>query len=177
MGNFQSPSLRRLNFFHHHTISDEMLLVVASGDCIFFNCLTFVNLICLISGGLISTIDLATKFGLPGNKMYTLHINTHFLLWGVWALFCLTPMIAIYLGREGWSLYGCLNFRSSHCICNWCWISIVALKVKSDFIIECINYIDQAYYFCVQCFINGGEVGRVEHMVFDARGQAKEGGM
>ncbi len=54
----------------------------------------------------------------------------------MWALSYLTPTIAIYLGKERWNLYGCLNFRSSYYICNWCWISIVALKVESDLIID-----------------------------------------
>ncbi len=49
---------------------------------------------------------------LPCNKMYTLHVNIHFLLWGVRALCCLTPTIVIYFRKEGWNLYGCLNFRS-----------------------------------------------------------------
>jgi hypothetical protein len=48
-------------------------------------------------------------FGLHGNKMYTLHVNTHFLLWGVWVLCCLTPIINIYLRRLRWNLYRCLN--------------------------------------------------------------------
>jgi hypothetical protein len=46
--------------------------------------------------------------------------------------------------------------------------------VESDFIVEYINYINQAYCSYVQCFINGGEAGRVD-MVFDAKGQVKEG--
>ncbi len=49
--------------------------------------------------------------------------------------------------------------------------------MEFDFIVEYINYINQAYCSCVQCFINGGEVGRVESMVFDARRQAKESEM
>jgi hypothetical protein len=149
---FWSPSLWPPKLFHHHTIGDGMLLVVAlafNGDWNFFSCLTFVNLGRLINNGLISTIDLVMEFGLLGNKMYTLHINTHFLLWGVWALYCLTPTIAIYLGREGRNLYGCLNFKLAYCICNWCWISIIGLKVGSDFIVEYINYINQPYCSCV----------------------------
>ncbi len=77
-----------------------------------------------------------------------MHVNFHFLLWGVWALCCLTPTIAKYLGKERWNLYGCLNFRLAYCICNWCWISIVALKMESNFIVEYINYINQAYCSC-----------------------------
>jgi hypothetical protein len=67
----------------------------------------------------------------------------------VWALCCLTTTIAIYLGKEGWNLYGCLNFKSSYCIYNWCWISIIALKVEFDLIVEYINYINQAYTILV----------------------------
>jgi hypothetical protein len=66
--------------------------------------------------------------------------------WGVYALCCLTLTIAICLGGEGWNLYVCLNFRLSYCICNWCWISIIALKV--EFIVEYINYINQTYCSC-----------------------------
>jgi hypothetical protein len=86
-----------------------------------------------------------------GNEMYTyVHVNTHFLLWGVWANLCyLTPTTVRYFGREGWNLYGCLNFRLSYCICNWCWISIVALKVEFDLIVKYFNYINQAYCFQV----------------------------
>ncbi len=40
---------------------------------------TYVDLGCPMDNGLISTIDLAMKFGLLGNKMYTLHVNIHFL--------------------------------------------------------------------------------------------------
>ncbi len=76
-----------------------------------------------------------------------MHVNTHFLLWGVWAnLCCLTPTIVICLGSEGWNLYGCLNFRLSYCICNWCWISNVALNMEFNLIIKYFNYINQAYY-------------------------------
>jgi hypothetical protein len=32
---------------------------------------------------------------------------------------------------------------------NWCWISIVARKVESTFIIKYLNSIIQAYCFCV----------------------------
>jgi hypothetical protein len=49
--------------------------------------------------------------------------------------------------------------------------------VESDLIIEYLNYINQTYFSCVQCFINGKEVECVESMVFDAKGQTKEGGM
>jgi hypothetical protein len=49
--------------------------------------------------------------------------------------------------------------------------------VKSNLIVEYTNYINQALFFCIQCFIDGGKVKRVESMVFDARGQAREGGM
>jgi hypothetical protein len=52
-------------------------------------------------------------------------------------------------GREGWNLYLCLNFGSSYYFCNWCWISIIALKVEFGFIIKYFNYVNQAYYFCV----------------------------
>ncbi len=47
--------------------------------------------------------------------------------------------------------------------------------MEFDFIVEYINYINQAYCSYVQCFINGGEARCVESMVFDARGQVKEG--
>jgi hypothetical protein len=49
--------------------------------------------------------------------------------------------------------------------------------VEFDLIVEGINYINQAYYFYVQYFINGGKAECVESMVFDVKGQAKEGGM
>ncbi len=49
--------------------------------------------------------------------------------------------------------------------------------MESDLIVEYINCINQAYYSCLQCFIDGRKAERVESMVFDARGQAKEGGM
>ncbi len=49
--------------------------------------------------------------------------------------------------------------------------------MESDLIVEYINCINQAYYSCLQCFIDGRKVERVESMVFDARGEAKEGGM
>jgi len=61
-----------------------------------------------MDGGLISTIDLMTKFDLAikfvdalviKNKPYNL--NSFSLLRGVWGLCCLTPTIAIYFGREG----------------------------------------------------------------------------
>ncbi len=44
----ETPIMWQLNFFGHHTSLD---------------------LGCLIDDGLISTIDLAMKFGLPSNKM------------------------------------------------------------------------------------------------------------
>ncbi len=49
--------------------------------------------------------------------------------------------------------------------------------MKFDIIVEYLNYINQAYCSCVQCFINGRKVKRVKFMVFDAKRQAKEGGM
>ncbi len=49
--------------------------------------------------------------------------------------------------------------------------------MESNLIVEHINYINQAYCSCVQCFIDGKKVEHVESMVFDARGQAREGGM
>jgi hypothetical protein len=116
----------RLNFFNHHTSLD---------------------LGWPIDDGLISNIDLVTKFGLPGNKMYTLHVNIQFFLWGLWALCCLTPTIAIYLGREGWNLYECLNFRLSYCICNWCWILIVVLKVEFDLIVNELTHSQMDSHF------------------------------
>jgi hypothetical protein len=54
-----------------------------------------------INGGLISTIDLAMKFGLPNNKMSLL---TFFF--EVWTLCYLTPTIAIYLGKGGETFMG-----------------------------------------------------------------------
>jgi hypothetical protein len=56
-------------------------------------------------------------------------------------------------------------------------ISIVGLKVESDLIVEYLNYINQAYCSCVHCFINRGKMEHVKSMVFDARGQAREGEM
>ncbi len=47
----------------------------------------------------------------------------------------------------------------------------------SNLIVEYFNCIHQAYCSCVQCFIDGGKVEHVESMVFDAKRQAKEGGM
>jgi hypothetical protein len=38
-------------------------------------------------------------------------------------------------------------------------------------------YINQAYSFSIQCFINGKKAKHVESMVFDAKGQAREGEM
>jgi hypothetical protein len=35
----------------------------------------------------------------------------------------------------------------------------------------------KVYYFCEQCFIDGGKMECVESMVFDVGGQIKEGGM
>jgi hypothetical protein len=67
--------------FNHHTIGDRMLSVtklvgnqkhsVANHVKIdfFFNCCMILDLGHLIDNGLISTIDLATKFGWLGNKM------------------------------------------------------------------------------------------------------------
>jgi hypothetical protein len=49
--------------------------------------------------------------------------------------------------------------------------------VEFNLIVEYLNYINQAYCFYVQYFIDGRKVECVESMVFDARGQAKEGGM
>ncbi len=49
--------------------------------------------------------------------------------------------------------------------------------MESDLIVEYLHYINETYYSCVQCFINGGKAKHVESMVFDARGQAKEGRM
>ncbi len=54
---------------------------------------------------------------------------------------------------------------------------MVALNVEFDLIVEYINYINQAYCYCAQCFIDGRKEECVESMVFDAKGQAKEGGM
>jgi hypothetical protein len=53
------------------------------------------------------------------NFFLNLAIWTHFLFRGEWVLCSLTLTIAIYLGRERWNIYGCLNFISSYCICNW----------------------------------------------------------
>jgi hypothetical protein len=49
--------------------------------------------------------------------------------------------------------------------------------VESNHIVEYINYINQAYCSCIQFFINGGKVERVESMVFDAKKEAREGGI
>jgi hypothetical protein len=49
--------------------------------------------------------------------------------------------------------------------------------VKSNLIVEYINYINQTYCSCIQFFINGGKVERVESIVFDAKKQAMEGGI
>jgi hypothetical protein len=49
--------------------------------------------------------------------------------------------------------------------------------VKPNLIVEYLNYINEAYYFYVQCFIDGRKMERVESMVFDVKGQSKEGGM
>ncbi len=49
--------------------------------------------------------------------------------------------------------------------------------MEFDFIVEHFNYINQAHCSYVQCFIDGGKAKCVEFMAFDARGQAKEGGM
>jgi hypothetical protein len=54
---------------------------------------------------------------------------------------------------------------------------IVTLEVKFDLIVEEINNINQAYFFYVQCFIDGGKAKHVESMVFDGRGQARKSGM
>ncbi len=80
---------------------------------IFFNFHKSLDLGHSINNGLISTLDLVTKFGLamefglPNNKMETLHVNTHFLLWGVWTLCCLTPRSLPYtLGAKGETFMG-----------------------------------------------------------------------
>ncbi len=49
--------------------------------------------------------------------------------------------------------------------------------MEFDFIVEHLNYINQAYCSCVQSFINGGKTKCVESMIFDAKGQVQEGGM
>ncbi len=47
--------------------------------------------------------------------------------------------------------------------------------MEFNLIVEYPNYISQTYCSCVQCFIDGRKVENVESMVFDAKGQAKEG--
>ncbi len=47
--------------------------------------------------------------------------------------------------------------------------------MESDLIVEYINYINEAYCSCVQCFANGKKVEHVQSMIFDVRGQTKEG--
>ncbi len=49
--------------------------------------------------------------------------------------------------------------------------------MECNLIVEYLNYINQVYYSCVQCFIDGRKAECVESMVFDAKGQAREGGM
>ncbi len=49
--------------------------------------------------------------------------------------------------------------------------------MESDFIIQYIIYISQAYYSCIQFFINGRKVEHVESMVFDAKRYIREGGI
>jgi hypothetical protein len=49
--------------------------------------------------------------------------------------------------------------------------------MEFDHIVEYINYINQAYCSYVQCFINGRKAKRAESMVFDCRGQVREGVM
>jgi hypothetical protein len=39
-----------------------------------------------------------------------LKISTHFFLWGVWALCCLTLNNHCHISWEGWNLYKCLKF-------------------------------------------------------------------
>ncbi len=41
--------------------------------------------------------------------------------------------------------------------------------MEFDLIVEYINYINQAYCYCAQCFIDGGKTECVESMVFDAK--------
>jgi hypothetical protein len=57
-------------------VGAKVVLKQACGDqlpivwrLIFINCHRSLDLGCLIDGGLISTINLATKFGMHGNKM------------------------------------------------------------------------------------------------------------
>ncbi len=49
--------------------------------------------------------------------------------------------------------------------------------MEFDLIAQYINYINQTYYFFIQCFIDGGKAKCVESLVFNVRGQAREGGM
>jgi hypothetical protein len=49
--------------------------------------------------------------------------------------------------------------------------------VESNLIVKYLNYINQAYCFCVQYFFDEGTAKCVEFMVFDAKGQVREGGM
>ncbi len=49
--------------------------------------------------------------------------------------------------------------------------------MESDLIVKYLNYTNQGYCSCVHCFIDEGKTECVESMVFDARGQAGEGGM
>jgi hypothetical protein len=49
--------------------------------------------------------------------------------------------------------------------------------VESNFIVGYLNYINQAYCSYVQYFFDGRKAERVESMVFDVKGQVREGGM
>ncbi len=49
--------------------------------------------------------------------------------------------------------------------------------MEFDFIVEYLNYINQAYLCFVRCFIDEGKAKHVESMVFDVKGQVREGGM
>lgn len=51
------------------------------------------------------------------------------------------------LGWRGEIFMGVSNLKSSYFICNWCLISMVALKVESNPIIKYLNSINQAYSF------------------------------
>ncbi len=49
--------------------------------------------------------------------------------------------------------------------------------MESNLIVGYLNNINQAYCSCVLYFFDGRKTKCVESMVFDAKGQAKEGGM
>ncbi len=58
------------------------------------------------------------------------------------------PLPYILGGRDG-IFTNVWSFRSSYCICNCSWISVITLKVEFDLIVKYCNFINQAYYFFV----------------------------